>query len=204
MIFEELRDDFLKKMSLAQESDDDSEEYKLENRIEVERHVKIWNKMAEFMGYGVLIAPNLCRFIPIYFNRRFPSGKTYVETSEGLFTNVEDYNSFEDYIKTEYVKKYHLDDWAPTLDFNNAKECEAKLLKVGEYQSVNIKINSREASKTIIYFNSISNKNISGTGKNELEAICDACNNFMNRERGKQLDLFDNISIEGNILPITH
>jgi hypothetical protein len=199
MIFEGLRDNFLKNLDFVLKSDSDPE--KMKSKIEIERHVEIWNKMAEFMDYGVLKAPNLCEFIPIYFNRKFPSGKTYVETNEGLFVNVKDYNSTADYIQTEYLKQYHIDEWAPTLNYNHAKECEAKLLEKGSYSSINLKkslitFESEETITIINYYGSLYNKNIQGKGKNELEAICDACNNFMMRKRGIQLNLFEGSNLE--------
>jgi hypothetical protein len=202
MIFEKLKKEFSNNMTLAWESDFDVE--KIKYKIEVEKHVEMWNKMAEFMGYGVLIAPNLSRFIPIYFNRRFPSGNTYVNTEEGLFTNVEDYNPFEDYIKTEYIKEFGIDEWSPTIDFNHAKECEALLLKKGKYNSINIKNYLGEMSTRIKYSGSTNNNPIFGEGKNELEAICDACVKFMNLEKGIQLELFDSEINNGPVLSITH
>ncbi len=193
MIYEDLKKEFIRQQNLAWNSDRDSS--KLEYRFEIERQVKIWDEMAEFMGYGVLKAPNLCRFIHFYFNRKFPSGKTYVETDEDLFVEVKDYDAFGDFIKKEYIKKYQIQ-WEPTLNFNHAKECENRLMKQGNYNKINLSkifvdLDSGETTTEIIYSGSINNKKLLGRGRNELEAICDACINFMDRKRGKQMTLFD-------------
>ncbi|MGV8163127.1 MAG: hypothetical protein ACP5N2_07380 [Candidatus Nanoarchaeia archaeon] len=193
-VFVKLRVDFLKMYDLAWASEIDKSEENLNAKKEVERHVDIWNKMAEFMEYGLLIAPNLCRFVPIYFNRKFPNGKTTAETNEELFASISEYNALADQVLTEYTKRYNIDEWCPTINFNDAKECEARLLKEGRYNAVNIDyslsvLGSMGAESVgmnlvaVTYSNSMYHKAIRGEGSNELEAICDACVEFMNNER---------------------
>lgn len=71
--YEDLRKEFMKNNDAA---------WGLE---EVNRHVGIWNKVPEFMDYGILVAPNLIKFMPIYFTRKFPNGKRIVYTDESIF-----------------------------------------------------------------------------------------------------------------------
>jgi len=90
------------------------------------------------------------------------------------------FRRLESAIKSEYMKRYRIHDWAPTLNFNHAKECEARLLKKGEYNLINAHIESRVVK--INYSGSNNFMDITGKGKNELEAICNACINFSERE----------------------
>ncbi|MGV8168431.1 MAG: hypothetical protein ACP5N3_00075 [Candidatus Nanoarchaeia archaeon] len=192
-VYAKLREDFFKTFQLALEYEDGSTEDILNAGKEVERHVDIWNRMAEFMDYGVLLVPNLCRFMPIYFNRRFPNGNTTAETDEELFTPASEYDPIDDMVKTEYLKRYRINEWCPTINFNDAKDCEARLLKAGRYNSINVDhaystLGSMGAEfigmnvVRVTYSNSMYHKPVSGEGPNELEAICDACTNFMNAE----------------------
>jgi hypothetical protein len=196
MIFEDLRKEFMKNFDLAWAYEIDKSSENLKGKQEVERHVEIWNKMAEFMDYGILVAPNLIKFIPIYFTRKFPSGKTTVFTNEGLFIPEDEffepglgYRMIESKVKSEYMKMYRIHDWMPTINFNHAKECEARLLQKGKYNIINrdnsyseqgflgaksIGINVVE----IDYSGSMHSRDVLGKGKNELEAICDACIRF--------------------------
>jgi len=185
MIYEDLKKEFMKNFDDAWQVEFDST--KIKGKMKMERHVAIWNKMAEFMDYGILIAPNLIRFIPIYFTRKFPNGETTVETDEKIFTPEEEYYApgilyrrIESQVKSEYMKRYRIHDWAPTLNFNHAKECEARLIEKGKYSSINSHVGSKIVK--ISYSGSDNFMDIAGKGKNELEAICNACIKFSERE----------------------
>jgi hypothetical protein len=199
MIFEDLKKEFMKNINDAWQVEFDIT--KMKGKKEMERHVEIWNKMAEFMDYGILLAPNLIRFIPIYFTRKFPNGETTVETDDKLFTPEDEYfapgilyRRIESQVKSEYMKRYRIQDWTPTLNFNHAKECEARLLKKGEYNSINSRVGSRFVK--INYSGSNNFMDVTGKGKNELEAICNACIKFSERENIHEIESASAVAIE--------
>lgn len=145
-----------------------------------EVNLPIWNKLAEFIGYkdALILNPRA----PIYLLNKIPEG--CIKNGKIVPEKSIEFGNF-----MRENEKTALTDWTPNFNYEQAMRCNDKLLKEGKYNkkefdyslsekgsngAEHIGMNIMEAK----YFGSMYYKNLEAQGKNELEAICNACIEF--------------------------
>ena len=134
------------------------------------------DELARFVDYGVL---NLkFRGETIYFKVPETEKQEKEYKSRGLI---------------DFANKYGVD-WNPFKNIEDANKCGQKLREIGGYNTVSIDYEySKEAFNVperinmgvvrVTFFGSSPFKSIRGEGKDKLEAICNACFEFVEREK---------------------
>ncbi len=132
--------------------------------------------LAEFMGYGVL------KIIPgrrtIYYN------KPTTEKEEEFFRK----QIFRFVCNQEHT------DWNPFKNLSDAEQCKERLREVGKYDVIGFDYayskkgfgHAKHVDMDVVrvtFANSQLYRGIRGEGENELEAICNACIRFIDREK---------------------
>ena len=134
------------------------------DKKELPEERKKWIKLAEFMNFGVYDMQEI-------FGSDFK--KVPIFTKEEVDLEKE---GFMDEIKKLWV------DWEPTENYEQAHECESELLKKTKYVTKVVRYKDSEVEVNYSYDSTHPHcENIHATGKNELEAICNACIEFQNR-----------------------
>ncbi len=130
----------------------------------LKKNLPIWNKLADFMGYGIIEIPE--KSFLIYSKRIL--GQEELENFK-LNGNTR---------LSDIEKELFFLNWRPTIDYEQANKCEQKLLEEASYRRSEF-IHFSGESATVRYFGSQKGgEGVSGIGKTKIEAICNACINF--------------------------
>jgi|GEM_PF-1244719 hypothetical protein len=126
----------------------------------VKNNEPIWTNMAKFMGYD---GPLFTLDFPFYVDAKIPEGLTLSDLEMENFLHRHGKEIVSDYV--------------PNFNFFQAKQGEQKLMKDGGYGLASVDYQGPE-HVVIKYGGSTHHSSIEGKGRNELEAICDACIQF--------------------------
>jgi len=145
------------------------------------------DKLALFMDFGVYKVPGKD---DKFYTRELLTENIVSELNElsELNQGATDFG----YIKNFRGGGFFINHWNPYVDRKQAIDCENKLVEVGKYHatvtnyslsglSEPVPINQSERIFFVTFSNSLKELDISGEGGSRLEAVCDACVNFIDR-----------------------
>ncbi len=138
----------------------DSKKFEKQNR-------QVWNKLADFMGYGIIEIPE--KNLVIYSKRILEEIELEKFKLNGQDTTIGPLEADLFFLG-----------WKPNFNHKQAEMCEKKLLEKGGYRRGEFSSLPNGATKSRYFESSNGWEDVVGKGETKIKSICNACINFYN------------------------